>query len=235
MKTVAAMSVVLCGLLCSCSGMKSNQPPPTVYVVKAENAGGEKAAKNLSIVVVPEPSVPAGFESDKIIVYLDGGRRLDYAAGANWPAPLSKMLQGFTLQSAQGVGSILAVTPEAGVTAGYRLGFIVNDFEPVYAGNAVGVPELKVSLTFTLVSLKTDKLVDTFTIVKTQAASANSLTAITAGMESILSGMMSEALQRLAPQMARAKHRQERKAYDDQESEQRLPPAIEKGQEPGHL
>lgn len=197
MKNKLPISLLLCGALCACSPFKSSQPPATLYAIHAETAAASES-KKASIVVIPEPVVPAGFETAKIAVYLDGGRRMDYAAGASWPAPLAKMLQGFIVQSARGVPGVLAATPESGMAAAWRLNVIVNDFEPVYG--AGGSPELRASLTFTLVSLRNDQVVDSFTLAR-RAQSAHSVSAIVSGMESLLRGMMTEAFGSLAARM----------------------------------
>lgn len=199
MRNTLHISVLLCGALCACSpSFKSAQPPATVYAIHAETAAMSESGK-ASVVVIPEPVVPAGFETGKIAVYLDGGRRMDYAAGAIWPAPLAKMLQEFSVQSARGVPGVLAATPESGMPAAWRLNVIVNDFAPVYgAGDS---PELRVSLTFMLVSLRNDRVADSFTLSRS-AQSAHSLSAIVTGMESLLREMMAEAFARLDGRMA---------------------------------
>lgn len=202
MKKAQHISLLMCCLLCACASFKSSQPPAALYAIHAEKAAAADESRKAALIAIPEPAVPAGLESAKIAVYLDGGRRMDYAAGASWPAPLGKMLQEFAVQSARGVPGILAVPSDAGMAAGWQLNILVNDFQPVYAAGAGGAPELRVALTFTLVSLDSDKMADSFTLARSGQA-AHSLTAIVSGLEAILRGLMAEAYGRVAAKLGK--------------------------------
>ncbi|MEZ0223972.1 MAG: ABC-type transport auxiliary lipoprotein family protein [Alphaproteobacteria bacterium] len=188
---IAAFSTLL---LSGCSGLKSSAPPPDIYMLHAaplEETGA--AARALRVLAIPEPEVPAGFEADKIVIYLQQERRMDYAAHANWSGPLPKVLQQFIVQTASNTPGLMGVTPESGVPAASRLLVRVNDFEPVYESGVKAAPLLKVSLTFTSISQQ-EKVGTSFTLVKTQAATANSLTAITNGLEVLARELTAEAL-----------------------------------------
>ena len=194
MKKKFVVIVVSCMLvLGACSPFKSDQPPMTVYAVHAApSAAAEKPAR---VVSVAEPSVPQGFESNRLAVYLQDGRRMDYAAGAGWPGPLPKVLQDFMVQSGSAAPGIMAVTPDSGIPAGYSLLVKVNDFEPVYGADAKSAPQLKLSFTFTLLS--GDKIVSSFTLAEAKTASANSLTVIVGEMESMLQEIAAQAFQNI--------------------------------------
>ena len=81
----------------------------------------------------------------------------------------------------------------------------VDDFEPVYAGNAKGTPALKISMTFTLVSLEKNKIATIFILKEDGQASDNSLTAIASGLQSLAQRLMGEAFQKIAPEIRPAR------------------------------
>jgi ABC-type uncharacterized transport system auxiliary subunit len=192
MRTVifAIFSVLM---LEGCSGFKSSAPPPDIYTLQAPPVTGATAGRPSHIIAVTEPEVPAGFETEKIAVYLQDERRMDYAAHASWPGPLPKVLQQFIAESASGMPGVIGVLPESGIPASSRLAVRVNDFEPVYKADVKSAPLLKVSLTFTLMT-RQDKIGTSFTVAKSEPATANSLTVITGGLEKLAREITSEAL-----------------------------------------
>jgi cholesterol transport system auxiliary component len=186
-------AIFLALVLEGCSGFKSSAPPPDIYALHAAPGPPAVANRPPYIVAISEPEVPAGFETEKIVVYLQHERRMDHAAHAAWPGPLPKVLQQFIVQSARAIPGLMGVTPEAGIPANAKLLVRVNDFEPVYETGEKAAPLLKVSLTFTLISQR-DKIVASFTLAKTQMAESNSLTAIASGLEGLAREMTQEAL-----------------------------------------
>lgn len=184
-------------LLTGCSGfsLKSSAPPLALYTLHA--AGAPAAARAKQVIAIAEPDVPPGFESDRIAILLDQGRRQDYAAGAAWPAPFPKVLQDFLVRSGNAVEGLMAVTLDSGLPARYKLLVKVNDFEPVYAADAKAPPLLKVSMTFTLQPLDKNVISASFTLAEDRPASANSLTAITGGLESIAQDIVAQGFARI--------------------------------------
>lgn len=199
MKKQIALAVILASalVLSGCSGlMKSSAPPPTLYPLHAA-AQAPRQAKAQRVVSVAEPQVPPGFDSDRIAIYLEQSRRMDFAAGAAWPAPLPKVLQDFIVHSAAANPRLMAVLPDSGLPAAYSLMVRVNDFEPVYGADAKAAPVLKASMTFSLVALDRNKIIANFTESRETPATANSLTAITAGLETLAQDMVSQAWQKM--------------------------------------
>src|SRR5262249_20273013 len=92
-KAIPAIVLASALLLSGCSGFKSSAPPTALYTIHMAQAQPQAASRQKRIVSVAEPAVPPGFESDRIAVVFEQGRRMDYAAGAAWPAPLPKVLQ----------------------------------------------------------------------------------------------------------------------------------------------
>ena len=174
-----------CGLA-GCSALKSTTPPPTTYALHAVAADAAEPSKTRPVILVPEPDVPAGFDTERIALYMDGGRRMDFYAGAQWPDHLSKVLHGVLLQTAAAETAFTAVSPDTPARARYRLQVRAVDFEPVYAGAPAAAPELKVTLNFRLLSLDSDKIIMDKTYPETATASANTQSAVISGLESLL-------------------------------------------------
>lgn len=193
--------IVLClSLLClslgACSPFKSNQPPPNIYALHAQEPGAEAARARKPVLAVQEPAVPAGFEGNRIAVHLENGRRLDYAAASNWPGALPKTLQDFLIQSGRAT-PLMVVAPDFGIPADYTLLVRVNDFSPWYAGTAEQAPVIRISLSFTLLGAQSERVFSNFTLARSASASANRMTVITAEMEAMLQEMVAEAYGKL--------------------------------------
>jgi ABC-type uncharacterized transport system auxiliary subunit len=146
------------------------------------------------------PSVPPGFETDRIALYMDGGRRFDYYAGGRWPAHLEDMLQETILRSVQAAWPTAAVTAPNSPQDSYMLDTDIIDFQPVYSGAPDGIPALHVKIRFTLRSQE-NTILDAFMLEKSAFATSNSLTAITAGLEILLQDIILRAVARLEPHM----------------------------------
>jgi len=189
--------------LAACGGLQSKQPPPALYVLHSETAaesGAPATGKTDKVMIVPEPQMPPGFKTDQIALLMQDGRRLDYFADARWSADLDRVLQDFIVQSLRtSWPHTIVATPDAGTPAAWRLLVKVIDFQPVYRGDPDSAPEIRVKMTFTLVTMPEGKIVKDFTIGKKSAATANTLTAVTSEMESLLRGLLREAAGKISP------------------------------------
>lgn len=196
-RSLAVLVLLLPLLAAGCSGMKSSQPPATIYMV---HAAGCTAAPVLSkgVLSIPEPEMPAGFDTERIALYLAGGRRLDYFAGAAWPDHLGKMLQQVILQTPC---DIATATPDTANAATATLYVKVNDFEPVYAGGPKATPVLKVSMRFRLTSGDRELPLADFTVQQTGDAPANTLTGVTQGLETLSQAVLAQAFAQLEPRL----------------------------------
>lgn len=195
--------LVLIPLLFLGACLKSTQPPVTMYALHP--AQQQAPAGRLPVMAVAEPEVPAGFDTNRIALYLDGGRRMDYYAGAAWPENFGKVMQDFIMKSMTGA---IAVTEQQDVVADYTLHVKVNEFAPVYAGTATAAPVLKVSLSFLLVSTRNDRVLASFTVDREVQAAENRMGSVTAGLESLAQGAMSDALPQLETRLKRPKAEQ---------------------------
>src|SRR4051812_29472162 len=82
--------------------LKSDKPPAAIYALQAgplcpRDAGISRERKLIS---VAPPQVPAGFDTNRIALYLMSGRRMDYFASAVWPSNLPEVMQDFIVSAA---------------------------------------------------------------------------------------------------------------------------------------
>ena len=204
MKPIIPTALLSLFLLSGCAQtfLKSNEPPVAIYSLRpSDTAQALPTGKaNVSkIVEIQRPSLPPGFDTARIAMYLENGRRLDYYASAKWPTALDETLQEFTNQNARKTFPNLIVTmPGQGVSPDYLLQVKVNDFQPVYRGGPSEAPLLVANLSFTLLSLPEEKIITHFTVEQQQQAQANNLGLITAGLEGLLQSVESKAFETLA-------------------------------------
>ncbi len=196
-----ASAFVALALLAGCSGaLKSTEPRNIVYTLRpAESApDADKTPGAARIVEIAVPQVPPGFETDRIALAIQGGRKLDYYAGAKWPDILDSVLQDTIRRSARNVlPNVVAITPTQGMDGQFRLQTKINEFQPVYDDAANVAPDLRVNVEFTLVALPDNKIVSSFILTRNQRASSNTLDAAAGGLESMFQEVLTEAFTRL--------------------------------------
>ena len=203
-KIQLAATILILIPLAACLSLTSKQPPPALYALHPGETAAAIPVAGSPVVEVAEPQLPAGFDTDRIALQMQGGRRLDYYAGAKWPGPLDEALQDFIVESArQAWAGPLVDTPDLSVPAHYRLAVTVNDLQPVYAAGPESAPELRARLTFTLIALPEEKPVTSFTLKAAAPAASNDLSAVTGGLETLLRAILAEGLGRLAPMIQR--------------------------------
>ncbi|MGZ9097061.1 MAG: ABC-type transport auxiliary lipoprotein family protein [Micavibrio sp.] len=191
----AALLLALSGLS-GCLSLASSEVPPNIYAMHYRPAPDDNASSHDfgGVLKVQEPDLPAGFETDRIALYLEGGRRLDYYAGAKWPEPLDQVLQDAIVQAGHHALPKMTVdTQDIDMPADYKLAVKVVEFGPVYANGPDGIPHLEATMIFTLIRLPDHNIIADFTLENGHRAEANDLTSITSGLESLLHEMMVEA------------------------------------------
>ena len=192
-------------LLGGCSSiLQSSEPTPTIYSLRAvgsqANVATDHSRKTATIIEVQRPSLPPGFDSARIAMYLGGGRRLDYYSGAKWASPLDEVLQDFTNQSVRKTFThVIVAAPGQAIDSSYRLQTAINDFEPVYASGPDSPPVLTASITFTLLAMPEERIVTSFTVEKQAQSQDNTMSSIMAGLESLLQSVEGRAFETLAP------------------------------------
>lgn len=166
----------------------SKQSAPNLYALHAVPIG----PTSLPAIAVAAPEVPPGFDSDRIALYMQSGRRLDYYARAAWPDRLPRVLQEAILASIPG-----AVSAESGLPAPYTLRVRVRDFAPVYAADATAPPLLRVTLETRLIAGQSQKTAMHGIFSAEKMAAANSQSVIVAGLEDLLHKALSQALRKI--------------------------------------
>lgn len=181
-------------ILSGCGGLTSKATPPVTYSLRAHEENSTAAASG--IMLVPTPQMPAGFETEQIALFMDGGRRLDYYAGAKWPAALDDVIQDVIVQTGRHqLPDMIINTPDMNIPSDYKLGVKINDFAPVYQSGADGIPLLKISMTFTLLQLPEENVLAGFTLDNEQRASSNNISSVTTGLEDLLQTTLLQAYQ----------------------------------------
>jgi ABC-type uncharacterized transport system auxiliary subunit len=202
MKNAAALILLL--FSCACAPLQSEKPADSIYQLQARHEETKSCNGRTGIVVaVPKPELPAGFDTDQIAVYLEGGQRMDYAAHARWADNLTDMMQSFIITALQQDCGMVVQAPRFDIPSDYRLIIKFYDVEPVYNDSAQNIPVLKVSASFTLTRYPDGERLSEFTLSKSRRAEKNSLTNIAAGLESLLQELLREAREKLKPVMPR--------------------------------
>lgn len=184
---------------CSTSSLlKSTEPQTTTYALQPLQASGGEHTGAARVVEISRPTVPPGFQTERIALYLEGGRKLDYYSGAEWPDMLDSVLQEVTRRSlTNALPYAVAMAPAQAIDPDFRLQTKINDFQPVYASDAGDTPVLKVSVEFTLIALPSEKIVSSFTLSDEQSAQSNRLDVIAEGLEKMLQDIEGQAFGKL--------------------------------------
>ena len=182
-------------------------PPATVFTLQAPE-GQMKApsgdVRGRTVVVVPKPDLPPALATERIALYFEQERRMDYYADAKWSGKLDELVQEFLIDRAQQRLPRTVVEKTEAASANYRLSVKVTNFEPVYKGAADQPPRLDVEMTVTVIDLPEERIRAQFTVKKSAQASENRLTPITAELGKLLQSAIDEALAKAAPQFAAA-------------------------------
>lgn len=188
---------------CSTGGLlTSTEPQQTMYTLRPVASKGAAPDMSARIVEITSPSLPPGMDGDRIALFFDGGRKVDYYAGARWSSGLDALIQDFTRRTASAaLPYIVAVTPDQGIDADYKLQMKVNEFQPVYDGDVGAAPMLKVNVEFTLIRNASETIVTSFRLSSSQPAPDNRLDAITAGLESLLQTLEQDAFAKIGTKL----------------------------------
>lgn len=164
-----------------------------------------EAARESGIMVIPAPGLPSGLETERIALYMNNGRRLDYYASARWADDLDNVLQDVIIQTGRhALPGMIVDKPDLNIPANYRLAITVNEFQPVYRAGPEAAPQLRSSMTFSLIQLPGEEVLTNFTIENGQQASSNHLSVIVSEMESLLQATLEKAYQRISAELGKA-------------------------------
>ena len=181
-------------------------PPPSIYTLhppQSGNAEPSRQAKAPAIIVVPKPEVPTGFDTERIALYFEQGRRLDYYADAKWSGRLDDLLQDFIIQTARhNLPGKVVDTTDLAAAAQFKLSVKITDFQPVYPNGPDSAPRLDVAMTVTLITVPGGTVKANVSVKHSAPASANRLSVITKELEALLQSLTDQALREIAPHLA---------------------------------
>ncbi len=164
--------------------LESKVDEPQVYVLRASDVSTAQIAYPVQISVALPTAAP-GLDTSRISV-LRNHSQLDYFFGARWGGTAPQVVQSFvieTLQAQQGFKSIAADTER--MDADYLLTFRLQDFQAEYAGEGSN-PIVHVTLSGTLVNIKTRKLSAPITATARVPADDNRLAAVVAAFRTAM-------------------------------------------------
>lgn len=195
---ILTMALIAAGLG-ACSPLKSAAPVPLTYALHPDLSTAQAMSLPSGVMLVSRPGLPAGFDTDRIALYMDGGRRIDYYAGARWAEPLDSVLQDVLVRAGRHeLPNMIVDSPDLNIPTQYKLAVKVNEFSPVYAHGAEGIPQLKLSMTFTLVQMPRENVLTDFTLQSEMRAENNSVSAVAAGLENMLRTILPRAYANMA-------------------------------------
>jgi len=139
-----ATLIIAAFVLGACSGLKSHQPAPEVYVLRARPVPAAPRTVEATLVIA-RPSARPGLDGDRIAVTM-ADRRVDAYAGGRWSAALPRVVESLLLDGFRGAGGFKAVLTERGAFTGrYLLQVEVTEFAADYRGQG-GPPVARVAL-----------------------------------------------------------------------------------------
>jgi ABC-type uncharacterized transport system auxiliary subunit len=188
------------------SSSSESEPPPSIYTLhplRSANAEPTGPAKTSAIIVVSKPEVPTGFDTERIALYFEQGRRLDYYADAKWSGRLDDLLQDFIIQTARhDLPGKVVDTTDLAAAAQFKLSVKITDFQPVYPNGPDSAPRLDVAMTVTLITVPGGTVKANVSVKQSAPASANRLSVITKELEALLQSLTDQALREIAPHLA---------------------------------
>jgi cholesterol transport system auxiliary component len=174
------LSIALSG--CVGELLQSKVTEPQTYVLHANDAGTAKVAYALQLSVATPTAAP-GLDTARIAV-LRNTNQLDYYFGARWGGTAPEVAQAFLialLQSQQGFKGVVAENVR--VDADYLLELELRDFQAEYASEHAN-PVAHLTLTGTLINIKSRKPVATVTGTAKATAKDNRLGAVITAFQS---------------------------------------------------
>lgn len=196
MRAFLTLTAVLAVTLAACTGsfFKSNQPPPSTYLLSVTPQpapGGVAMPFDLTVLT---PRVRTGLDTDRIAaLYPDG--KLDYFAGARWSGPVDEVVQDLVLQAFRGRFRNVG-TDTSAFNAGYWLEIEVVDFQAEYdASRPGGAPIVHVHLLARVGNAGDRRMLGNFESDTRQPAADNRLTAVVAAYDAAANRALGEIVE----------------------------------------
>ena len=195
----AAMSLSACS---PSALLKSDEPRAITYSLRSTGGEASVFSGPTKIVEISKPILPSGFDRNRIVLFMDDGRKLDYYAAAEWPAPLDSVIEEFTKSTLTAtLPSMIAISATESVPSDYRLQLRVVDFEPIYGDSYEVPPKLLTKIEFTLIALPAERIVSNFILNRENVASSSRRDVIITELQSQLQSIENEAFGKLAPHL----------------------------------
>lgn len=193
--------IVAAALLSACAaGFERNAPEPRIYRLSAPALEAREPLP--ADLLVLRPVVAPGLRTERIISAWPGNR-LDYFAGARWSGELGTVIQGALMESLRASGGLRTVEGDpARFRASHVLGLEVRRFEADYADAAGAAPVARVVLVATVGRYGDRRALQSWTVAAETPAAANTLTAVTAALDSAFGKAASEVVTRNAQAIA---------------------------------
>jgi cholesterol transport system auxiliary component len=174
---LAALAALAAGCF---GGLKNELPPPLLYRVDAPSLGaGAPVAADLMIAV--DGTAP-GLDGTGIAVR-GPGNRLDYVAGARWADDVPTLVGSALVEALAATGRARSVQGDTGrFRATHTLVLEVLRFDAESAGG--GAPVAQVALAATLGRASDRRVIASFTVAASEAATENRQPALVAALDS---------------------------------------------------
>ncbi len=168
-----------------CISLKDNTPPPTLFLLNAQNQTSQTKPSFPYAIIIDKPKIKSGLNTDRIALTRDYGRVLDYFAEARWNGRLENILQDYMIETLENSFKNISVSDTAiDQEADFKIISHIHDFQAEYAdGNLHEVPVLSLSFSAIILRLKDNKIIADIKVRETMTAPSNTLTDITYGLE----------------------------------------------------
>lgn len=185
MTRYALYIMLLCVSGCSSFSLNSSAPETAMYLLHPRADNTTPAITDaVATIVIEKPEIAPGLDTDRIALYRDNGRVLDYYAGGHWPDSLQQTLHAFFKESLQQTFTIREDTqrPEKNEIR-YRLRVYARDFQAEYPYAPEGAPYTRTTLNIIFEKERSGQVVDEFIVTESSRASSQHLTAIVGNLE----------------------------------------------------
>jgi cholesterol transport system auxiliary component len=186
------LSVILLSAT-GCSGLlHSDTRPEQVYYLRATAPGAKAPAAGdpaqpavASSIRVAHPISSPGLESP-LIVLVQADRRLNFYAGARWPAPVPDVVEALVVETLRSSGSWQSVEDSASpFPSDYILTTTIRRFDADYT-SGTGAPEVHVVIECLLGSREARHVIASFVAQGSSTASANRVRDVVAAFDDAL-------------------------------------------------
>ncbi|HEY8506858.1 MAG TPA: ABC-type transport auxiliary lipoprotein family protein [Steroidobacteraceae bacterium] len=181
--SVRLPALLLLGVLASCSGLRSDEPPSQVYVLRSLAAqSSESSGDTLGALRVARPQAYPGLESERIIL-VQKDRRMNHFAASRWADDLPEVVEALVLETLRASGDWSSVFDSRSPFSGdYLLQITIRRFEADYT-QSDNAPAVHVSLVCSLGRRSDREVLATFDAEGSATAAANRLSSVVAAFE----------------------------------------------------